>query len=303
MKLGATAAYTYAFRGTSMTLDDYVDSIQSLPGLGLTCFDLEILRPEHIPIYEDPANAERLRSTLETNGVEVAGFTAWMCLEYIHSIDPARRAEGVALFGRVAELAASFGASYLHLGSDMLAEFITERDPTYVTAPATQVQIPAGIDVTATFRDYGRTLAEMAEVAAANGLKFAIEPRANSMITDAHSFLRAWEVASHPNLYCCIDFVHLAYHQIDIPLTAGLLGDRLLVVQACDAIPGEMVHLPLGDGELAIDQIMAGLGRVGFDGFLMLELYRSGEDDKAAVDDWYRAGARRLTGDLAGSGS
>ena len=35
MITGATAAYTYAFRGTDLTLDDYLASIETLPTLGI----------------------------------------------------------------------------------------------------------------------------------------------------------------------------------------------------------------------------------------------------------------------------
>src|SRR5687768_3728285 len=102
MKLGATAAYTYAFCGTGMTLDDYLVSIRTLPTLGIRWFDLEILQGQHIPIYEDASNVAALEAGLRDAGVQVAGFTAWACLEFIHSTEKSDHDQGFDLFARIA---------------------------------------------------------------------------------------------------------------------------------------------------------------------------------------------------------
>jgi len=294
MKIGATAAYTYAFRGTGMSLEDYLDSIATLPQLGLNYFDLEILQPQHIPIYEDPDNAARLHDALAEHGVNIAGFTSWLCLEHIHSLDPARHQIGFELFERVASLASKFGAHYMHLGSDMFGEFIQERDEAYVTAPALQLAVPEKLSLPKVVDEYAGRLAKLAAIAEDHGLKFAVEPRANSILYDAHSFQSVWQQAAHDNLYCCLDVVHMAYHRLDVPLAIELLGDRLLVMQLCNARGGQMLHLPLDDGDVAINPIVSTLNKADFDGFLMLELYRGGNDQKDDVDQWYRDGVATL---------
>ena len=74
MKIGATAAHTFAFRGTKLALEDYLSSIETLPKPGIHYFDLEILQPEHVAIYGSEANLSKLKSGLRRLNVRVAGF-------------------------------------------------------------------------------------------------------------------------------------------------------------------------------------------------------------------------------------
>jgi sugar phosphate isomerase/epimerase len=297
--IGATAAYTYAFRGTRMSLDDYLDSIETLPQLGLHWFDLEILREEHIAIYEDDANARQLEASLERHGVRVAGFTAWACLELIHSADPEDHARGFALFERMAAIGRRFSARYVHLGSDMIRQYIVERDPTYVTAPPTRIDLPSGVTLESVLDGYAERVGMLAAIAQDQGLQFALEPRANSLVNGTASFMDLVRRVGHANLYACLDVVHLRYHREDLALAIERVGPRLAVLQVCDALDGDLAHLPLGDGQVDLERVSRGLARSAATPFVMLELYRSGNDPKAAVDAWYADGYRRLQALLA----
>jgi sugar phosphate isomerase/epimerase len=293
-RIGATAAYTYAFRGTAMSLADYLESIATLPSLGLRWFDLEILREEHVAMYEDEVNARQLVSALERHGVHVAGFTAWACLELIHSADPDDYARGFALFDRVAVIGRRFGASYIHLGSDMIRQYIVERDPTYVTAPPTRIELPDGVSLERVLDEYAGRMRTLAEIASDHGLRFALEPRANSLVHGSDGFVDMVRRVDHPNLYACLDVVHLRYHREDLAWAIERVGPRLAVLQVCDVLDGELVHLPLGEGQVDLGQVALGLARSDATPFVMLELYRSGRDTKATVDGWYAAGHGRL---------
>jgi len=154
LKIGATAAYTYAFRGTAMNLDDYLVSIKTLPKLGIYNFDLEILQPEHVAIYETKDNIKRLKETLANNKVNIAGFTAWACVELIHSTKEEDHQHGYQLFAKIARIAQDFNAEYIHLGSDMISEYIIERDTTYVAAPVTKIAIPENVSYQNILDDY-----------------------------------------------------------------------------------------------------------------------------------------------------
>jgi len=302
MAVGATAAYTYAFRGTNLTLDDYLLSIETLPALGLHFFDLEILQPQHVAIYGNEANLAKLEAALKQHDVRIAGFTAWACLDFIHSTRPADHEKGYRLFADIARIAARLGASYIHLGSDMIQEYIVQRDQTYVSAPATKIVIPPEVSYRKLLDDYAARLARLAQIAHDHGLKFACEPRANSLIHSADSFLDVQRRAGHANLYCCLDVMHLAYHREHFPIAIEKLGDRLQVVQLCNAVPGELVHRPLSEGEIEMEPILHALKKTRFTGFLMLELYRGGKDEKPVVDRWYREGVRAI-GEGARGGS
>ena len=290
LKIGATAAYTYAFRGTAINLNDYLISIKTLPELGIYNFDLEILQPQHVAIYESKDNIKRLKETLANNKVNVVGFTAWACVGLIHSIKEENQQHGYQLFAKIARIARDFNAEYIHLGSDMISEYIVQRDSTYVAAPVTKVAIPDSLSYQNILDDYAKRLAKLAQIAQDNGLKFSIEPRANSLICGADSFMDIYRRAGHSNLYCCLDVVHCAFHRENLLIAIEKVSQRLLVFQLCNAIPGQMIHYPLAEGSIEIKPILRALRKINFQGYLMLEIYRSGKDNKDIVDSWYKEG-------------
>jgi len=296
VKYGVTAAYTYGYTGPEMGLVDYLDSLRSLGRMGIKYFDLEILQEKHIPIYLEKKNIELLKKTAQENNVTIAGFTAWVCLQFLHSTDPADNKKAFELFTLVSEIASSFNASYIHLGSDMLREYIVSRDETYLTAPALDFKIPRNVKIADIISRYAENLNKLAEIAAGKGLKFSIEPRANALINGADSFLEIYRKVSHKNLYCCLDVMHCAFHRENIPLAIEKLGDRLLVFQLCDSISGDMTHYPLGGGTTKIMPIIEALKKIQFNGYLMLEIYKGGKDSKSVVDSWYNDAYRLLCG-------
>ena len=199
MTIGATAAYTYAFRGTKLTLQDYLESIESLPHLGIHHFDLEILQAQHTAIYGNEDNLATLQAALKQHAVHIAGFTAWACLSLIHSTKSEDHERGFELFDSMARIAAKLGATYIHLGSDMIQEYIVTRDEAYVTAPATCFKIPNDVQLSQVLDDYAQRLNQLAQIAEKYHLRFASEPRANSLMYDAYSFLDVHRRAPHPN--------------------------------------------------------------------------------------------------------
>jgi sugar phosphate isomerase/epimerase len=296
MIIGATAAYTYAFRGTNIRLEDYLASIETLPRLGIHHFDLEILQPQHIEIYGSSENLRTLQNTLSAHSVHIAGFTAWACLTLIHSNDPDKHERGYELFSEIAQIAARLNAQYIHLGSDMIGEYITVRDESYVTAPATEFALPEDVPLSGVLDAYATRLNRLAQIAQDNDLRFACEPRANSLIHSADGFLDLYRRAPHENWYCCLDVMHAAYHRENVALAIEKLGEKLLVLQLCNAHNGELNHYPLGDGEIETTPILRALRKINFQNFLMLEIYRGGQDEKSVVDSWYADGIKRLEG-------
>ena len=298
MKIGATAAYTYAFKGTKMGLDDYLESIATLPKLGIRCFDLEILEDHHTAIYSDPANIAKLQRACTEHGVEITGFTAWACVKYIHSLKPSMHQKGFALFKEICAISAQFNCTYIHMGSDMIAEFIVERDPTYTGAPPVKMAVPAEININNVLDDYAGRLNKLAGIAAEHALKFSIEPRANALMSGADSFLDIYRRAGHENLYCCLDVIHSAFHRENLPIAIEKLAGKLLVFQFCDSISGDLTHYPIGEGNIDLTEILTALQKNNFQGFLMLELYKGGNDIKADVDIQYREACEFINKEL-----
>ena len=118
------------------------------------------------------------------------------------------------------------------------------------------------------------------------------------MISGADSFLDVHRRAGHDNLYCCLDVIHSAFHREDIPIAIEKLGDRLLVCQFCDAIPGQMTHYPPGEGSMDLGAILRTLTKISFKNFLMIEIYKGGDTPKDIADKQYAGAMETITREL-----
>jgi sugar phosphate isomerase/epimerase len=65
------------------------------------------------------------------------------------------------------------------------------------------------------------------------------------------------------------------------------LGDRLLGLQFCDSISGDLTHYPVGSGKVDLQAVLKAMKKIKFHGYLMLEIYHGGKDAKELVDAQY----------------
>jgi len=288
-RLGCTAAYVFAYRNTQMTLDDYTEAIESVARMEFDGLDLEILDDTHIPIYT-PQRCRMLRAHARRMGVRLSGFTPWNTQKYLYSLDARRRQRGLALFEQGCRVARDLGIRRVHLGSDVPAELVATRMTEYTGAPPLRMRWDR-LSWSNAWRLTVDTYRQANRVARKHGLRMGLEPRANSMIWSADSFLRLREAVGR-NLTCVWDLMHAAYHREDSALAIRKLGSALGTVQLCDADGQTLYHRPLGSGILDFSAIKKALQDIRFQGPIALELYRSGKDPKAAVDRYYAASKR-----------
>jgi len=300
MQLGVTTAYSYASHGLNVSIDDYIENIETLAQLGFKNFDLEIREAPDIPSYEDEQRLGKLLKATRKHEMNIVGFTAWACMEYIHSNLADEHEMGYAVFDRIARVASQFNAQYIQIGADMIHEYVVERDEDDPTAPATHIEIPKDVSLAQVLESYAKRLRCLAEIAASHDLKFALEPRINSLVTGVDAFNDIYEQVQHPNFYCCYDVMHGSFHQQDISLAIEKLGDRLLVFHACDAIPGQLEHLPLGQGQVHWDLVFKTLKKINFDGALLLDIFRLDHAEPKVANQWYQDGLAKLKASFNG---
>ena len=287
--LGCTAAYVFAYRNAKMTIGDYMDAIASVSEMGFTGLDLEILDDSHVSIYT-PRRIRQMREQAERYKVALCGFTPWNTQKYIYSLDANRRRRGFELFEQECRIVRDLGISELHLGSDVPVELVKSRHKEYKDAP------PSGIDLSKvpwskvwslTVDTYRTAL----RIATKYGLRFGLEPRANSVIWSVDSFLRLRDAVG-PGLGCVLDPMHSAYHREDTPLAIRKLGSALMSFQFCDPDGETMLHRKLGSGILDLAAVKQALIDIRFRGTLLLELYYSGKEPRKTVDAYYRSSKR-----------
>ena len=140
-------------------------------------------------------------------------------------------------------------------------------------------------------------LRQMAEAAAAHGLRLAYEALAWS--THVNDYRHSWRIvaqADHPALGVCLDSFHILSRGTDLAGISGIPGDRIFVVQLADAprLPMDLLQWSRhhrcfpGQGDLDVGGVLAQALRTGYRGSVSLEvfndIFRQVPAGRAAVD-------------------
>ena len=266
-QLGCTAAYVFAYRSDKMTIDDYMEAIVSVSQMGFSGLDLEILDDSHIAIYT-PRRIRQLREQAQRHDVKLCGFTPWNTQKYIYSLDANRRRKGFALFEQECRIVRELGITELHLGSDVPVELVKSRHAEYKDAPPSGIALDK-VSWSKVWTLTVDTYRTANRIARKYGLRFGLEPRANSVIWSVDSFLRLRDAVG-PSLGCVLDPMHSAYHREDTALAIRKLGSALMSFQFCDPDGNTMLHRKLGSGSLDLAAVKQALVDISFRGTLLL---------------------------------
>ena len=209
--------------------------------------------PERI----DAAEARRIRGVVESAGLVVTGLH-WLLVKpsglSVTDPDPARRRRTLEVVTRLVALCAELGGKVLVHGSPKQRE----------VAPGETLEIARG-----RLRDF---LAEVAEVAAAHGVVYCLEPLSRNETVLVNTVAEAAEIVraiDRPSLRTMIDCSAAGLSEavsvpdiIDHWMPTGLIGH----VQVND--PNRRGP---GQGEMRFAPIFAALKRHGYDGTVAVE--------------------------------
>jgi len=115
----------------------------------------------------------------------------------------------------------------------------------------------------------------VADAAEQRGMLAAFEPEPGMHVETLAGWAALRDAAKHPALRLALDVGHVhCNREGDLAeLTAEYAGD-LADVQVEDMREGEHLHLPFGEGTLAIAPVLAALVQSGYDGLVGVELSR-----------------------------
>lgn len=116
-------------------------------------------------------------------------------------------------------------------------------------------------------------LGQLAELAAAVGIRLGVEYEPGFLVGDVKTLLRALKDVGHPTLGANLDLGHAQVAGENLEKTIELLAGRTWNVHVEDIRGRKHHHLPVGDGTMPWPKISAALARTGYEGPLTLELY------------------------------
>ena len=231
--------------------DPYPESIcQKVKAAG---FDsLEVSRPPFFERFPTVGTRHAFAEWAGRLGLSLYGFDCWVEVEPYKA-----RAETLHGFRKAVEFAADLRLGMV-ISHDSWASVNQDRSPSEC--------LRQNLDL---FR-------EVADMAAARELKLVFEPHPDTLSMDNSWAIDFVDGLNRPNTGLLYDCCHYAVGHPDGYIDAiAQLGSRIKHVHFSDGDRQTYaLHLPLGDGELDLDGIVAALKGIGFMGTLTNDLYR-----------------------------
>jgi sugar phosphate isomerase/epimerase len=254
------------------SLELFLWSIDRLGEMGYSNYGLEILEPQHTQLYRESGAIDKLLEKSRQTGVEFPSFTIWHCVTNLVSTQKDRRKLGVEQFGEGVEIAKELGIPVVVVGSDWPPEWVSKYTREYEHGPADDFFVTSREDYDHVWSGHREAISECLEIAGKHKIRLCLEPRANSLLSTADSFLRIWDELACEDLACVLDMAHCAVHRESVPVAIKKLGSRLGIIHICGTDGKTPSHLPLADDQGTRD-ILRTLAEIGFSGTIDVELY------------------------------
>ncbi|MEE8142670.1 MAG: sugar phosphate isomerase/epimerase family protein [Planctomycetota bacterium] len=170
------------------------------------------------------------------------------------SVEREGRGKRVTYYQRAIDIAAEIGARCVSLWSG-------------VAQPGTPAEV--------CWTRLEETLPGLLHRAQAAGVCIAFEPEPGMFVEDLAGYEELKQRIDHPALGLTLDLGHLAITEPP-PLERAIerFREDLLNVHVDDVRDGRHEHLPLGEGELDFEPLLAALVRTGYRGLVQVELSR-----------------------------
>jgi sugar phosphate isomerase/epimerase len=284
----------------------YEDAVRAVGELGFDGVEMIVFSREDLEGYFTPAKVRELRELIRSYGMESSEFVLYAyCADGLESLDPDRRADALGVFARAATVAKELGSPTINIVSHWVEGLRAPiaYPPSFVHPyvpgverfePKLRMTLPAEVDWAAVWSTYVETIRECASIADEHGLAMTIEGHAHVIVSGTDAMLRLFDAVDVPSLGVNFD---TAWHMIQreyLPMSIGKLGDRIKHVHVRDTDGLLDYNLPPGQGITDWHGVVEALQRVGYDGFLSLELGQYLEPERHAGE-----ARRHLQGVLA----
>ncbi len=299
MEIGACWLYAISEFGYPPSFTDTIGYFRKMAALGFKAVELETYTEANQ--QETQARRGEIKETLIAEGLHLVNCVA--VLPEILAADPDKRRRALARFRQAAELAAWLGSVTLQTDS-YFPPLVRQGGAPYAEAIEFGVRIKARTHSGFDWREFWRIMVESyrecARIATDFGLKFCIEPRTGETLATSDAMLRLIDHADVDNLGVVLDAAHLFAAKEILPLSVEKLGDRIFYVHAADNDGRDNLHLAVGDGEIDWEGLLLALTRVGYDGYIGVDVGNVSKIDDAMTRS--KARLERLVAEIRGKG-
>lgn len=288
MKINCCWLYAISRYGYPPSLADTRRAVREMAAMGFTAVELEGVREANLK--EMHAARFELKALCGDLGLEIMNYCP--VLPDLVSMDARRRRRAVDLFEIGAETAACFGSGFVQV--DSFAPPLHFRG----VAPYKQavrfderyeVRIPRGFSWARQWDALTDGVAQCKRIANRGGLTLLMEPRVGEMVTNTEAMLRLIDAVGAKGFGVVFDTGHQHGQKELLPLSVMKLGKAIKYVHASDNDGRTNAHNAIGDGAIDWPGVFDALKRVGFDGWVGVDVGRV-----PRIMDAYRRSRRAL---------
>lgn len=262
----------------------YEEAIDHVGRIGYETIELILYHKEDLQEYWSPARIAAIRKQLDNYGLTVSEFALYQdAISHIVSLDRAEREAALETFEQGTKLAKSLGSPLVNMvgqwpiGITAPIPYVPSYYHPFVPGigrlqPKLRMTLPPGFDWEGLWENYVGSIKTCTEIAAAHGLRFALEGHANVMVPGVDSFLRLYDYVQNDALGFNLD---TGWHMVQreyLPWTVHKLGKKLLHMHVRDCDGLICYNLAPGTGVVDWHGLIAALKTIGYDGALSLEL-------------------------------
>jgi sugar phosphate isomerase/epimerase len=246
-------------------------ALRDMAEMGFEAGELEGVREPNL--REVHARRRELKSLCRELGLKIINFCP--VLPDIVSMDRRRRLNAADLFELGAEMSVFLGSRYVQIDSfTPPLEFrgvapykkAVRFNERYV------VRVPSGFSWERQWDALVDGVARCKRVAKGHGLTLLMEPRVGEMISNTDAMLRLMAAVGKDGFGAVLDTGHQYGQKELLPLAVMKLGRAIKYVHASDNDSLTNEHRAIGDGSIDWDGLMLALKRVGFDGYVGVDV-------------------------------
>lgn len=280
MRISCCWMYAITKYGYPPTVDDALQALKDMAGLGFTFVEMEGVREENMRAVHH--RRHDIKKHADDLGLRFVNFCP--VLPTVVDMDPQSQRRGLELFDKAIETALFLGCEMIQLDSfTPPLKFVGEAP--YKEAMRYGLQFHVEVDPDFSWPRFWDHFVEAVSTCNARaksaGLKMTIEPRVGETVSNTDAFLRVFEAVQSENLGAVLDTAHLHAQKEILPLSVEKLGCRIFYVHAADNDSKTNEHLALGEGTIDWVGLIAALKKQGFDGYIALDMGQVPDPDKA----------------------
>ncbi len=134
------------------------------------------------------------------------------------------------------------------------------------------MEIPEDFDATGNWNRYLDSLGKIVKMCEETNMRFALEGHANVIVGTTDAMLRAFDWIKSDAFGTNFDTAWQLMQREYLPWSVYKLGEKIFHVHIRDADGLAVYQLPVGQGIIDWNELVRSLKKVGFDGYLSLEL-------------------------------